>query len=248
LAKCQELIMGLSEALGAVVILLAGMALGWLWTKTRKSPAKATPQLVSQLTELRAIGELSVFKAASKDILTHVDHSFGEFGRKYLSWAFSKKKLAMVFEFEMDFRYDLRSEQLQILSERSVLDGATVAHITLPPCKIEVSIKNLAFYDEQRAKFLPWLLPDLLQGFFDGRLSEEDKNQLIASAKAHATQQALMLGERFRPAVERSATLTLQALARGAGATRLEVGFSAGPGAPVIEEASVGALLKGQGA
>ena len=100
--------------LGALVVfLLLGFGFGWAWrAKRRAEPREIVVR--SSIDELRAIGELSVFKAVSKDLITHSDHTFGEFGRKYLSWAFTKKKLAMVFEFEMDFRYDLRSDQFRI--------------------------------------------------------------------------------------------------------------------------------------
>ena len=152
--------------LGALVVfLLLGFGGGWAWrAKRRAEPREIVVR--SSIDELRAIGELSVFKAVSKDLITHSDHTFGEFGRKYLSWAFTKKKLAMVFEFEMDFRYDLRSDQFRIEAVGSAADvgprpGAPSpppgARIDLPPCKVEVSIKDLAFYDEQRSRLLPWL-------------------------------------------------------------------------------------------
>ncbi len=217
----------LSQLLATLILFVLGLGAGWFWHRARASRgARAkVPTIASQLTELRAIGELSVFKAVSKDILTHVDHSFGDFGRKYLSWAFSKKKLAMVFEFDMDFRYDLRSEELRVEEVADGPGGARRAVIHLPPCKVEVSIRNLSFYDEQRAKLLPWLLPDLLQGFFDGRFSEEDKNALIASAKAHALVEAEALAVRYRPQVEQSAFMTLKTLTRPLGFPTLEVAF-----------------------
>lgn len=222
------------QLVGLLVFLLLGFGGGWLWRARGKS---APRELVvrSSIDELRAIGELSVFKAVSKDLITHSDHTFGEFGRKYLSWAFTKKKLAMVFEFEMDFRYDLRSDQFRIEATGPSADvgprpGAPQpppgARIDLPPCKVEVSIKDLAFYDEQRSRLLPWLLPDLLQGFFDGRFSEEDKNRLIGAARAHAMAQAQGLAERYRAQVERSAYTTLAMLVRPLGYPAVEVRFA----------------------
>jgi hypothetical protein len=219
---------------GLILFLLLGFGGGWIWRSRRRVEPR---ELVvrSSIDELRAIGELSAFKAVSKDLITHSDHTFGEFGRKYLSWAFTKKKLAMVFEFEMDFRYDLRSELFRI---EAVLPAADVgprtgapqapamARIDLPPCKVEVSIKDLAFYDEQRSRLLPWLLPDLLQGFFDGRFSEEDKNRLIGAARAHAMAQAQGLAERYRGQVERSAHATLAMLVRPLGYPAIEVRFA----------------------
>jgi hypothetical protein len=216
-----------SQLIATLVLFALGLGAGWFWHRARATRAAraSAPTLASQLTELRAIGELSVFKAVSKDILTHVDHSFGEFGRKYLSWAFSRKKMAMVFEFEMDFRYDLRSEEMRVELQFAGPNGTGHAVIHLPPCKVEVSIRNLSFYDEQRAKLLPWLLPDLLQGFFDGRFSEEDKNSLIASAKSHALFEAEALATRYRPQVEQSAFMTLKTLTRPLGLETLEVAF-----------------------
>lgn len=216
----------LSQLAAMVVLLLAGVAVGWFWQRSRnRRPARTEPSIASQLTELRSVGELSVFKAVSKDILTQVDHSFGDFGRKYLGWAFSKKKLAMVFEFEMDFRYNLRSDQLRVETQEDGPGQSRRAILHLPPCTVDVSIKDVSFYDEQRAKFMPWLFPDLLQGFFDGRFSEEDKNRLIASAKHHALIQAQSLAQRYRPQVEQSAYSTLRILTKPLGFPELEVRF-----------------------
>ena len=222
------------QLVGLFVFLLLGFGGGWLW-RARTRPAPRELVVRSSIDELRAIGELSVFKAVSKDLITHSDHTFGEFGRKYLSWAFTKKKLAMVFEFEMDFRYDLRSDQFRIEATGPSVDVGPrpgvpqpppSARIDLPPCKVEVSIKDLAFYDEQRSRLLPWLLPDLLQGFFDGRFSEEDKNRLIGAARAHAMAQAQGLAERYRAQVERSAYTTLAMLVRPLGYPAVEVRFA----------------------
>jgi hypothetical protein len=226
--------MDLATLAALVVFLLLGFGGGWAWrAKRRAEPRELVVRRAND--ELRAIGELAVFKAVSKDLITHSDHTFGEFGRKYLSWAFTKKKLAMVFEFEMDFRYDLRSDRFRVDAQRPAADvgpreGApqppAKALIELPPCKVEVSIKDLAFYDEQRSRLLPWLLPDLLQGFFDGRFSEEDKNRLIGAARAHAMAQAQGLAERYRAQVERSAYTTLAMLVRPLGYPEIEVRFA----------------------
>jgi hypothetical protein len=226
--------MDLAQLAGLFLFLLLGFGGGWIWN-ARRRPAPRELVVRSSIDELRAIGELSAFKAVSKDLITHSDHTFGEFGRKYLSWAFTKKKLAMVFEFEMDFRYDLRSELFRIEAVRPAADvgprtGApqapAMARIDMPPCKVEVSIKDLAFYDEQRSRLLPWLLPDLLQGFFDGRFSEEDKNRLISAARAHAMAQAQGLAERYRSQVERSAHASLAMLVRPLGFPSVEVRFA----------------------
>ena len=226
--------MDLATVIGLVLFLLLGFGGGWAWRARRRAEPREIV-VRSSIDELRAIGELSVFKAVSKDLITHSDHTFGDFGRKYLSWAFTKKKLAMVFEFEMDFRYDLRSDRFRVEAAQPAADVGprtgtpqrpAKALIELPPCRVEVSIKDLAFYDEQRSRLLPWLLPDLLQGFFDGRFSEDDKNQLIGAARAHAMAQAHGLAERYRAQVERSAYTTLAMLVRPLGYPEIEVRFA----------------------
>ena len=246
--------MDTATLLALVAFLLLGFGGGWAWRARRRAEPREIV-VRSSIDELRAIGELSVFKAVSKDLITHSDHTFGDFGRKYLSWAFTKKKLAMVFEFEMDFRYDLRSDRFRIEALRPMADtgpreGSAApppkALIELPPCKVEVSIKDLAFYDEQRSRLLPWLLPDLLQGFFDGRFSEEDKNRLIGAARAHAMAQAQGLADRYRAQVERSAWTTLAMLVRPLGYPDVEVRFAQGQelsidlGAPVPDALATG--------
>jgi hypothetical protein len=206
-----------------IALLLAlclGAGVGWFLSgRGRAARANETVSHVS-LEGLRAIGELSVFKAITKEIVTETDYSFGEFGRKYLRWAFSQKKLAMIFEFQIDFRYDLRSPQFRIDA------SGEQTQIQLPPVKAEISVRSLRFYDEQRSKLMPWLLPDLLNGAFGPGFSEEDKNRLLDGACAHAKSHAHALIEQLRAEVESSARATLIPLAQSFGATRPQLTFS----------------------
>jgi hypothetical protein len=216
-------------ALGLCVMLLVGVGLGFgisWWIRRNAKAVGARTEQRSELVELRAIGELSAFRVVTKDILTHTDHSFGDFGRRYLKWAFSQKKLAMVFEFEIDFRFDLRDPALKIETGVITPEGGRFAHLTLPPCTCNVLLRDLSFYDEQRAKLLPWLLPDLLNGFLPTGFSEADKNQLITSAREHAQSQALLLMERYRRDIEGSATQTLLPIMRALGARETSVRFA----------------------
>jgi Protein of unknown function (DUF4230) len=201
-----------------LIALFVGAGVGWLFARRRGS-ARSTQSHVS-LEGLRAVGELSVFKAITKEIVTETDYSFGDFGRKYLRWAFTQKKLAMIFEFQIDFRYDLRSPQFHIDTS-----GART-NIQLPPVRAEVSVRSLRFYDEQRSKFMPWLLPDLLNGAFGPGFSEEDKNRLLDGACEHAKSHAHQLIEQLRGEVEASARATLVPLAQSFGATQPQLSFS----------------------
>ncbi len=209
---------------GFILTLIIGLGVGWLLRKP-KATALVSPAIHSSIEELRAIGELSVFKAITKEIVTETGHTFGEFGRKYLRWAFSKKKLAMIFEFDIDFRYNLQSPQLQIETSITQPSGIRTAIITLPACACAVNIRNLYFYDEQKSAALPWLLPSLIGEAFGTGFSETDKNALITSAREHAQKEAQILIERIKPEVERSARTTLTALAHSFGVKEVSIRF-----------------------
>ncbi len=214
-------------ALIAVLLaLLAGAGIGWLLRKPK--PAPASTVIHSTLEDMRAIGELSVFKAVTKEIVTETGHTFGEFGRKYLAWAFSKKKLAMIFEFDIDFRYDLRRNDFVIDTQVQQPSGIRQANITLPPCQCEVTIRDIHFYDEQKSAALPWLLPSLIGEAFGSGFSEADKNQLIAAAREHARSEAQALITKLKPEVERSARSTLTALAQSFGVKEVSIHFRSG--------------------
>ena len=75
--------------------------------KTAQKPAAT--QISTEISQLKSIGELSVFQVYSKEIVTKTDHAFGSFGKEYLRWLVSEKKLSMIFEFEINFIYDLTS-------------------------------------------------------------------------------------------------------------------------------------------
>jgi hypothetical protein len=208
------------DILFTLIAVILGAGIGWLVAqKPWLARANSTHAHVS-LEGMRAVGELSVFKVITKEIVTETDYSFGEFGRKYLRWAFSQKKLAMIFEFQIDFRYDLRSPQFAIEMRG---DAAT---LKLPPVRAEISVRSLRFYDEQRSKFMPWLLPDLLNGAFGPGFSEEDKNRLLEGAASHAQSHAQALIEQLRPEVEASARATLLPIAQTLGATQARLEFS----------------------
>lgn len=208
--------------LAILVVLLAAVVVLLLALNRRKgkSGSARSTSLISNLESVRSIGHLSVFKAFTKEIVTETDHSWGTFGKKYLGWVLSNKKMAMIFEFEIDFRYDLRSSEFSIdeLSEG-------VYTFTLPPCIHEAHIRNIQFYDEQGSRLLPWLLPEILSGFLPSGFSEGDKNRLVADAKSHAEQQSKRLIEALESEVQASARRTLESIAYSLGATKVDFEF-----------------------
>lgn len=213
---------------GMVVAVVVGGAL-WLWIVFKKNKPAKEVKIFSSIERLRAIGQLSVYKVMTKEIVTETDHTWGEIGTRYLSWVLSNKKMAMIFEFVIDFRYNLQSPLFEIKESAS-----SSYAITMPPCDYEVNIRDIRFYDEQGSKLFPWLLPDLLNGFLGGGFSEEDKNKLVNAAKRHAEQQALELINNIQSEVQKSAKSTLESISRAFGAQDVEFKFTS-KAATVVE-------------
>lgn len=203
----------------AVSLLALAAVIAW-WLRSRRPRVPTQPSIQTSIEQMRAIGQLSVFKVVTQEIVTQTDHSWGEFGAKYLSWILSKKKMAIIFEFEIDFRYDLRRPEFQILA-----DGDGRCRVKMPPCFHQAFIRNIQFYDEQRGRVLPWLVPDLLNGFLSAGFTEDDKNRLVAAARSHAEAQARELIANLQSDVRASARTTLEAIAKGFGIAELQFEF-----------------------
>jgi hypothetical protein len=208
-----------SFVIGVLVLIVLGLVVLLVVMYGRRY-AGGNITVYSSIQHMRSMGQLSVFKVITKEIVTETDHSWGEFGAKYLRWVISDKKMAMIFEFEIDFRYDLRRPEFEIIgaSNNSYI-------IKMPPCLFEVHIRDIKFYDEQKARLFPWLLPDFLNGFLPLGFSEGDKNNLVASANSHAKQQAIQLITNLQSEVQNSAKLTLQSISRAFGAQNVAFEF-----------------------
>src|SRR5262245_32732675 len=166
------LVLLLGLLLGATSILALVLAL------RLRSRSRSRIAVHSSIEQIREIGHLSVFKVFTKEIVTESKHDWGDIGSRYLSWILTTKKMAMVFEFQIDFRYDLRSPAFSI---RAADRGTAI--VRMPPCIHEVTLQDVEFYDEQQARLLPWLLPDLVNGFSSRGFTEQDRNELVAAAK-----------------------------------------------------------------
>ncbi|MBN2071475.1 MAG: DUF4230 domain-containing protein [Candidatus Krumholzibacteriota bacterium] len=189
--------------------------------KKRLGHSGPSVKVFASIDHLRSVGELVVFKIITKEIVTTAEHWFGEAGKKYFQWLISAKKMAMVFEFEIDFRYDLRDPEF-------VIEEKKTGHylLKMPKCLYEVHIRDISFYDEQSAKLLPWLLPGLLTKAFGTGSTEEDKNRLKEEAKLQAAQMAGLLVQKMRSEVQNSTRKTLEALARNFGAEEVTFDFT----------------------
>ena len=212
-----------------LMILLVGVLAGILMVfGTKKIFKKGTPTRQEEIKvqifveKLRSLGELIVFKAFTKEIVTAAEHWFGEWGKKYLTWLISNKKMAMVFAFEINFWYDLRSAEFNITNA-----GDDRFVIKMPRCLYDISIKDISFYDEQRAKFLPWLIPGLLSEAFGAGPNEEDRNRLKNEALKQASLMADSLIQRLSSEIEKSAQQTMEMLAKSFGARSVMLDFTA---------------------
>jgi hypothetical protein len=206
-----------------LIALLIGVGVGAfaVWRGRGRRPAPAPKVSVhTSIEELRSIGELSVFKALTKEVVTARDHWAGSFGQRYLEWLFTSKKMAMIFAFDIDFRFDLRDPAFRIVKKDS---GGF--RLELPPLRYDIHIRDITFYDEQKSKMMPWLLPDLINAAFGAGFDEEDRNKLKNEARAQAEKLAANLVHRLKPEVHSSARETLLLLARGFTEEPVEIVF-----------------------
>ncbi len=205
-------------------LVVAAVAFG-VWKFSRRGRGNTAPvhrTHESFITSMRAVGELSVFRIMTKEVITASDHWFGEFGRKYLNWLLSERRITLVIEFDVDFRYDLNDPRFQI--ERT---GDSGFILTLPPCRHEVLIRDMHIHSEDQTELLPLILPEVVGRVFTGGFSVEAKNKLIAETRDQARGFAGELVTKAMSEAQRSATQTLSMLAQGLGATQVDVNFMA---------------------
>ena len=204
----------------------------------RKGGAKRLDiRAVAAIEELKAIGVLSVFKAVTKEIVTARDHSLGDLGKRYLEWLITSKKMAMIFEFDIDFQYDLRDPSFAVQE-----DGPGRYRLQMPRCDYVVHVRNVTFYDEQGGKLLPIILPDVVNRILGGGFNEVDRNKLMEAAKGQAEALAENLARRLSSEVQTSARQTMEMLAKSFGAQAVRVVFpDAEPRQTQLVESAAGA-------
>lgn len=198
--------------------LFAGLVLLW----RRKGAGKGMQiSATASIEELKAIGVLSAFKAVTKEIVTARDHSLGDLGQRYLEWLITSRKMAMIFEFDIDFQYDLRDPAFTVKEE-----APGRYNLRMPRCDYIVHVRNVTFYDEQGGKLLPIILPDVINRVLGGGFNEVDRNKLMEEAKGQAEKLAQNLARRLSSEVQTSARQTMEMLAKSFGADAVRVDFS----------------------
>jgi hypothetical protein len=220
-----------------LLIGVAGTVIAALWLRGGKGGGAKHTEVRSSVDSMRAVGELVVLKVVTQQIVTQSDHMLGEWGEKWMKWLVSSKKTAMIFEFVVDFRYDLKSPQFGVETI-----GETTLKLTLPPCFYEIQLKDISFYDERAAALAPILLPDWLGQVFGGRFTEREKNELIQAARGRAESLAKDLAGRMIGEVRTSAEATLRSIARSMGYESVDFRFS--DSAPVQGEVDLSKIEK----
>jgi len=178
----------------------------------------------TSLMQMRSVGELVVFRLVTQQIVTAEQHMAGRFkdGRK---WLVSVKKIALIIEYGIDFKYDLRSRAFRV---EELGEASGRYRLVMPPCDFQTHIRDIKFYDEQNARLLPWLLGDLVEALGPG-FDEQDKNKLMEAARTEADERARLLVEQLQTEAQSSARQTLEAMARGFGAADVEIDFADSP-------------------
>lgn len=213
--------------IGGAIGFVAAVVVIWLVRrKLGRSPAKA--DIVHSITQLRAVGELVAFRLVTQQIVTADEHPAGQFGKNWLKWLLSGRKMAMVIEYGIDFKYNLRDSAFQIHDE-----GEQTFRLVMPPCQYDAHVRNIQFYDEQSARWLPWLLGEVTEALGPG-FDESDKNRLMADARREADAKARQMAGQLQSEVHSSARQTLEVLARSFGAEHVTIQF--GPDNLVGEE------------
>ena len=183
-----------------------GFLIGYIWSKFQKKEKSDSIKL-NVSSYLVSIKELRVYRAYMKEIVTSVDHVWGDIGKKYFSWMLSEKKLAMVFEFEVDFVYNLLSKDFKVFDD---INGVS---IKMPRCKYDVKIKDFYFYDEQGTRLK--ILPEFLSSIFDGGVSEDEKNELVKMAIKQVEEISKKVAMNIQSDVDRTTKETINNLLLG---------------------------------
>lgn len=167
---------------------------------TMKGFRRPYMESVGVIDRLKEIGELVALSAFYKDITVAKD----EDGKLTAG-----KKMALISEFDLEYRYDLRSAV--------IADQQGVLHIRMPECTTKVNTGNIMIYDEQKGRLLG--LP--VSGFSTG-----DRNRLVKQARDNAVDIAKKKTEDLLGKIERSAEHTLKAFLAGCGVKDVSIEFT----------------------
>lgn len=206
----------IGTAIGAAFALVIGFLL------FRNKGGAVSVDMRHSIEKMRAVGELVVFRLITQQIVTAEQHVAGKY-REMFKWLVSTQKMAVIIEYGIDFKYNLRKPEFEI----DMIDGAggNGVRLVMPPCDYQTHIRDIKFYDESNARILPWLLGDVTEALGPG-FNEDEKNKLLEAARAEADAKARLLVEQLQTEAQSSARQTLEALGKGFGVERVVVDFA----------------------
>lgn len=208
----------IGTAIGAAFALVIGFLL------FRNKGGAVSVDVRHSIEKMRAVGELVVFRLITQQIVTAEQHVAGKY-REMFKWLVSTQKMAVIIEYGIDFKYNLRKPEFEIdMIDAPGTPGSGV-RLVMPPCDYQTHIRDIKFYDERNARILPWLLGDVTEALGPG-FNEEEKNKLLEAARAEADAKARLLVEQLQTEAQSSARQTLEALGKGFGVERVIVDFA----------------------
>ena len=150
------------------------------------------------LQGIQEMGDLVSLSAVMKDIGTVTEPP---------KWYKSRgKKMMIICEFELEYRFNLREAELLDAANGSIT-------LQLPPCRVKNSLLNVVIYDEQDGEYLPWPYDSLIKD----RITTAERNQMLREARQNAMAAANSIDTQMLSRAEHSAKKTLQILAKAIG-------------------------------
>ena len=114
----------MTEIIIASLIGFAAAAALFFWmfiSRANRSPRPINAEIHASIENLRAVGELVVFRIVTKEIVTAADHWFGEAGKKYMRWLVSDRKMR---EFNRSYRgVDSSTDVLAFVDDEATLQA-----------------------------------------------------------------------------------------------------------------------------
>lgn len=149
------------------------------------------------LQGIQEMGDLVSLSAVMKDIATSAEPP---------KWyKVRSKKMMLICEFELEYRFNLRDAQLLDASNGTVT-------LQLPPCRVKNSLLDVVIYDEQDGQYLPWPYDVITD-----RITTAERNHMLQEAKQNAVAAAKNIDTQMLSRAEHSAKKTLQILAKAIG-------------------------------
>lgn len=210
-------------------VVLAGAIGVAVWRRRPASAASGGVDVRQTMMKLYEVGELIVYHIHLEQLVTKTSHPLGGVG-EYLTWIVSHKRIAVIFTFGIDIKYNLRDPAFRIEPDEG--GGPGCFKLVLPPPSISPHILDIRIQDEENSRLLPLLLGDITKTIGPG-FGPEEKTKLLAEARVQSELTARQMNAKLQTQVQNAARQTLETIARGFGAKQISVAFADGDKATI---------------